>query len=75
MKLKYKTRRTLALLILLFGLPIYTVSAVTGMTLLVNLPVLAELLMYIILGTVWVFPLKFIFRGIGQRDPKDETNR
>ena len=67
-KLHYKTRRILSLLILLVGLPVYAVFVVTVMSLLVDLPVIIELLVYIFFGVAWAFPTKFIFRGIGQSD-------
>ena len=70
MEIKYKTRRVLSLLILLIGLPLYAVCVVTGMTLLVDLPKIIELIIYLFFGVVWVFPLKFVFRGVGQADPK-----
>lgn len=73
MKVNYKTRRVLSLIILLVGLPIYIALVVTGMTFLNNLSTLVELLAYIFFGVVWVFPLKFVFQGVGQSDPDDEA--
>ena len=36
--------------------------------------IFVELLVYVMLGVVWAFPLRFIFRGIGQADPnRDDT--
>jgi hypothetical protein len=67
-KLNYKTRRILSLLILLVGLPIYAVFVVKVMSFLVDLPIVVELLVYIFFGVAWAFPTKFIFRGIGQSD-------
>lgn len=69
MKINYKTRRFLSLIILLIGLPLYAVAVVTGMAFLIKLPMVIELFIYIFFGVVWVFPVKFIFRGIGQSDP------
>ena len=71
MEIKYKTRRVLSLLILLIGLPIYVICVVTGMTLLVDLPKILELIIYVFFGVIWIFPLKFVFRGVGQADPKE----
>ena len=68
--MNYRRRRLLSLFILLVGLPAYAVLAVSGMAFFVNLPVLFELVIYVFLGIVWVFPLKFIFRGVGQSDPE-----
>ena len=69
MTLSYKARRRWALVILLIGLPVYIVSAVTVVTLLNRPPILVELLVYIILGIIWAIPFKFVFRGVGQADP------
>jgi len=71
MKIPYKIRRVLSLLILLVGLPLYVFCVVTGMTVLVNLPKFIELIIYVFFGVVWVVPLKFVFRGVGQSDPNE----
>ncbi len=71
MKISYKTKRVLSILILLFGLPIYVIGVVTGMTVFDNLHMLVELFLYVCFGIVWVFPVKFIFKGIGQKNPDD----
>ncbi|PQM58921.1 MAG: DUF2842 domain-containing protein [Rhodobacteraceae bacterium] len=71
MKINYKTRRFLSLIILLVGLPLYAAAVVTGLAFLIKLPMVIELFIYIFFGVVWVFPVKFIFRGIGQSDPDD----
>ncbi|AXI54020.1 hypothetical protein SuNHUV7_00840 (plasmid) [Pseudoseohaeicola sp. NH-UV-7] len=73
MALSYKARRRWALVILLVGLPIYIVAAVTLVGLLERPGFLIELLIYVALGVVWALPFKFIFKGIGQADPdKDD---
>lgn len=69
MALSYKTRRRLSLVILLIGLPAYVVTAVTILNALGRPSFLVELLVYVVLGIVWAFPFKAIFRGIGQHDP------
>ncbi len=69
MKLAYRTRRLLSLLILLIGLPIYISLVVVFFALFDRLPLLLELLLYILFGIIWAFPLKFIFQGIGHKDP------
>lgn len=69
MKMTYRTKRLLALLILLLGLPLYAVLVISGMAFLVNLPTFVELFLYVFFGVVWVIPLKVIFRGIGQSNP------
>lgn len=67
--LSYKARRRWSLVILLVGLPIYIVAAVTVVNLLQRPPILVELLVYIALGIVWALPFKFVFRGVGKEDP------
>ena len=69
MALSYKTRKRLSLLILIVGIPLYIVAAVNLVALFERPSILVELLVYIGLGVVWVFPLKFVFKGIGQPDP------
>ena len=69
MALSYKTRKRLSLLILIVGIPLYIVAAVNLVELFERPSILVELLVYIGLGVVWVFPLKFVFKGIGQPDP------
>ncbi len=71
MKMSYNSRRILSLLILLFGLPMYVICVVSGMAFLHNLPMYLELILYIFFGIIWVFPVKFIFKGIGQKNPED----
>ena len=69
MALSYKARKRWSLVILIVALPAYIVAAVTVMNLLERPPFLVELLVYIGLGVIWAFPLKFVFKGIGQEDP------
>jgi len=71
--MKYKARKRLALFVLVIGLPAYIVLAVTVMSYMmtqeVRFPLLVELLIYVALGIGWAFPLKWVFKGIGQADP------
>lgn len=67
--LSYKARRRWALVILLIGMPLYVVAAVTVVNLLDRPPILVELLVYVVLGVLWALPFRFIFRGVGQADP------
>lgn len=69
----YKTRKRLALLTLIVGMPIYVVIAVTIMSQAPRFPMVFELLTYVVLGIGWIFPLKRIFLGIGQPDPDTEN--
>jgi hypothetical protein len=69
MALAYKTRRRLALLILVVGLPLYIVVAVNVVDMIERPSVLVELAVYVAFGFLWMIPLRPIFRGIGQPDP------
>ncbi len=69
MALSYKARRRWALIILLIGLPIYIVVAVSVVNMLDRPPIWAEFLIYVALGFLWALPLRFIFKGVGQADP------
>ncbi|ABF64700.1 hypothetical protein TM1040_1968 [Ruegeria sp. TM1040] len=67
--LSYRARRIWALVILLVGMPLYIVLAVTILNLLDRPPIWLELLVYVGLGVAWVLPFKFVFKGVGQKDP------
>lgn len=69
MSLSYKARRGWSLVILLIGMPLYVVAAVTAVGWLDRPPIWAELLIYVALGFLWMMPFKFVFKGIGQPDP------
>ncbi len=65
-----KSRKRWSLVILLIGLPLYIVVAVTLMNWLDRsfgrLPILVEILVYVALGVLWAFPFKRVFTGIGK---------
>lgn len=71
--LSYRARRRLALLILLVGLPVYIVAAVSLMNWLDGRfgrqPIWIEVPVYVVLAFVWALPLRRVFLGIGQADP------
>ncbi|MBT6344198.1 MAG: DUF2842 domain-containing protein [Tateyamaria sp.] len=69
MVLQYKSRKRLSLLVLIFGVPLYIVAAVSLVAIFDRPPFWVEVLVYVILGVIWTFPLKFVFKGIGQSDP------
>ncbi|HEV8037070.1 DUF2842 domain-containing protein [Yoonia sp.] len=75
----YKARKKLALFVLVVGLPIYIIVAATimsnMMTREVDLPLVVEFIVYVALGIGWAFPLKWVFKGIGQPDPDAPENR
>lgn len=67
--LSYKARRRLSLVVLLIGLPLYIIVAATLGGLFGGQSVLLQLVVYVVLGIVWILPFKSLFRGIGQADP------
>ena len=74
--LSYRARRRWSLVVLLVGLPLYVVAAVSLVALIDRPPILLELAIYVGLGLIWALPLRFVFRGVGRPDPDaggDET--
>ncbi|WP_397542243.1 DUF2842 domain-containing protein [Roseovarius salis] len=69
MQLSYKARRRWSLVILLIGLPVYIVAAVTVVNLFDRPPLALEVLVYVVLGFLWMLPFKFVFIGVGREDP------
>lgn len=68
-RFSYKTRRLLAILILLVALPLYIIVAVNIVGLFERPAILVELGIYVGLGIVWALPFRAIFRGVGKDDP------
>ncbi|PVH30496.1 DUF2842 domain-containing protein [Pararhodobacter oceanensis] len=73
MALSHKARKRWTLLALCVGMPLYIVAAVTLVGWLPRMHVLVELLLYVVLGIVWIFPLKPLIRGVGKPDPEAEV--
>lgn len=69
MALSYKARRRWSLVILLIGLPLYIVAAVSVVNMLDRPPFWLELIVYIVLGFLWALPFRAVFRGVGKADP------
>jgi predicted membrane channel-forming protein YqfA (hemolysin III family) len=69
MALSYRARRRLSLLILLVGMPLYIVLAVTIVNMFDRPPFWLEILVYVLLGFLWIVPFRAVFRGVGQTDP------
>ncbi|HWL58170.1 MAG TPA: DUF2842 domain-containing protein [Paracoccus sp. (in: a-proteobacteria)] len=65
-----KARKRWSLVILLVGLPVYIVVAVTLVNLMDSLlgrqPILLELAVYVALGILWILPFRRVFSGIGK---------
>ncbi len=66
--ISHRTRRRLSLLVLLVGLPVYVVAAVSLVGLFDRPGILLELLIYVGLGVLWALPLRFVFRGVGRTE-------
>lgn len=73
MALSYRARRRLSLLILLVGMPLYIVAAVTIVNLFDRPPFWLEIVVYVLLGFLWIMPFRAVFRGVGQTDPDKTT--
>lgn len=73
--LSYAARRRWALVILLVGLPVYAVVAVTVMNWLERPSILVELLIYVVLGVAWALPFRFVFKGVGKADPDQSESK
>ncbi|MFO7759518.1 MAG: DUF2842 domain-containing protein [Roseovarius sp.] len=71
MALSLKARKRWSLVVLLIGLPAYIIVAVSLVNWMGRPPIWLELLVYIVLGFIWILPLKHIFLGVGQPDPED----
>jgi uncharacterized membrane protein YbhN (UPF0104 family) len=68
--MRHKTRKRLALLVLVLGVPLYIMAAVTVVNWFDRPPIWLEFLIYVGLGIVWALPLRRLFLGIGQPDPE-----
>ena len=69
MALSWKARRRWSLVILLIGLPVYIVVAISVVNWLDRPPFWLELIIYVALGFLWALPFRAVFRGVGKADP------
>jgi len=67
--MKFKTRKRLAIAVLVIGLPIYIILAVGIVGMFERPPILVELAIYVGLGFLWMLPLRRLFLGIARPDP------
>ncbi|WP_375689700.1 DUF2842 domain-containing protein [Pseudooceanicola sp. LIPI14-2-Ac024] len=72
MSMSYKSRKRWSLVILLIGLPIYIVAAISLVAMLDRPNILVELLIYVGLGLLWALPFKAVFKGVGKPDPEED---
>jgi hypothetical protein len=69
MALSYKARKRWSIFALVVALPLYIVVTVNVVEMFDRPPFLVELLIYVVLGIIWTFPLKRVFLGVGKPDP------
>ncbi len=74
MALRWRTRRRLALVLLVVGLPLYIVVALVLVSSFERPPFLVELAIYVGLGIAWALPFRWLFLGIDRPEPEDERD-
>ena len=72
MKIPYRWKRRLSLIIICIGLPAYILAAVTIIGLFERPSTLVELAVYALLGVAWALPFRALFKGIGRGPPDGE---
>ena len=72
MALSLKARKRWSLVILLIGMPLYIIAAVSLVNWLGRPHFIVELLVYVGLGILWILPFRKVFQGIGKADPDAE---
>jgi hypothetical protein len=73
-RLSWRARRRWSLVILLVGLPLYIVAAVSVVNLFERPGFLVELVIFVGLGVVWALPFRFVFAGVGRPDPDPDPD-
>jgi len=74
MALTHRQKKRWSLVILLVGLPVYVIVAVSIMSALDRPPIWIEVAIYAGLGILWALPFRAVFRGVGQRDPDENED-
>lgn len=74
MALSLKARKRWSLVVLLIGLPAYIIVAVNLVTWIDRPSIWVELMVYVVLGFIWILPLKRIFLGVGQPGPDERED-
>jgi len=73
--LGHRARKRWSLVVLLVGMPLWIVAAVTVVGLFERPPLWLEILVYVGLGLVWIVPFRRLFLGVGQPDPDERRDR
>jgi len=71
----YRTKRILSLVMLLIGLPLYIVVAITVVGRFDRPHIVLEGAIYLVLGFLWALPFKAVFKGVGRADPENPPDR
>ena len=78
----YRTRKLVAILVLVLGLPGYVAVAWVIASAVGRQPLIIEVAIYVGLGVIWALPLRRLFLGLGRPDPdappdgrRDERDR
>ncbi|PKQ13128.1 MAG: DUF2842 domain-containing protein [Alphaproteobacteria bacterium HGW-Alphaproteobacteria-1] len=74
MPLSHRARKRWSLVVLVLGMPLWIVAAVTVVGLFDRPPFWLEILVYVGLGIVWIVPLRRLFLGVGQPDPDERQD-
>lgn len=74
MPLSHRARKRWSLVVLIVGMPLWIVAAVTVVGLFDRPPFWLEILVYVGLGIVWILPLRRLFLGVGQPDPDERPD-
>jgi len=75
MALSYKARKRWSLFILLVGLPLYIAAALFVVSLFDRPPFWLELIVYVVLGFLWMVPFRSVFLGVGKADPDADKDK
>jgi hypothetical protein len=71
----YRTKRILSLVLLLVGLPVYIVVAITVVGWFDRPHIVLEVAIYLGLGFLWALPFKAVFKGVGRDDPANPPDQ
>ena len=66
--LKIKQRKKIAYFVLFIFLPLYVIFVMSILNYVGRLNIWLEFLTYILLGIIWVFPFKFVFKGLASKN-------
>lgn len=72
--MSYRLRKFLSAMVLLVGLPIYIVVAVSVVSQIERPHIVLEVAIYVALGVLWALPFRALFRGIGRADPEEKKS-